>query len=60
MPAALERTAYRPLPPGPKLEDLLCFKYERMVAADNTVQFGSLRIQLLPDKARRSYGDSRK
>jgi hypothetical protein len=35
--------------------DLLCFKYERIVAADNTVQFGPHRIQLLPGKERRSY-----
>ena len=33
----------------------MCFKYERVVAADHTVQFGPQRIQLLPGKERRSY-----
>lgn len=55
VPAAQEGTAYRPLPPELKLDDLMCFKYERMVAADNTVQFGPQRIQVLPGKERRSY-----
>lgn len=55
VPAEQEGTAYRPLPPQLKLDDLLCFKYERIVAADNTVQFGQERIQLLAGKARRSY-----
>lgn len=55
VPAAQEGTVYRPLPPELKLEELMCFKYERMVAADNTVQFGPQRIQVLPGKERRSY-----
>lgn len=55
VPAVQEGTVYRPLPPDLKLEDLMCFKYERMVAADNTVQFGPQRIQVLPGKERRSY-----
>src|SRR6266568_2139731 len=44
MPAPQEGTAYRPLPPGLQLDDLLCFKYERIVAADNTAQFGLQRL----------------
>src|SRR5579863_1967152 len=55
VPAAQEGTAYRPLPPGLKLDDLMCFKYERVVAADNTVQFGPQRIQVLAGPQRRSY-----
>jgi len=55
VPAAQEGTAYRPLPPRLKLDDLLCFKYERVVAADTTVQFGPQRIQVLASKERRSY-----
>lgn len=55
VPAEKEGTAYRPLPAGLALESLLCFKYERIVAADNTVQFGPQRIQVLPGKERRSY-----
>ncbi len=55
MPAPQEGTAYRPLPPGLQLDDLLCFKYERIVAADNTAQFGLQRLQILAGKERRSY-----
>lgn len=55
VPAAGEGTAYRPLSPGLKLDDLMCFKYERVVAADNTVQFGPQRMQVLAGKERRSY-----
>lgn len=55
VPAGQEGTAYRALPPELKLDDLMCFKYERMVAADNTVQFGPQRIQVLAGKERRSY-----
>jgi transposase len=55
VPAAQEGTAYRPLPPGLKLDELFCFKYERIVAADHTVQFGPQRIQVLAGQERRSY-----
>lgn len=55
LPAAQEGTAYRALSPQLKLENLLCFKYERVVAADNTVQFGPQRIQVLASKERGSY-----
>jgi len=55
VPAAQQGSVYRPLPPHLKLDDLLCFKYERVVAADNTVQFGPQRIQLLASKERGSY-----
>jgi hypothetical protein len=55
VPAAQEGTAYRALPPGLKLHELFCFNYERIVAADNTVQFGPQRIQVLAGKERHSY-----
>ncbi len=55
VPAAEQGTAYRPLPSGLKWDDLRCFKYERVVAADNTVQFGPQRIQVLAGPERRSY-----
>lgn len=58
VPAAQEGTAYRPLPAGLSLESLMCFKYERIVSADNTVQFGPHRIQVLAGKARRSYAQA--
>lgn len=55
VPAAQEGTAYRPVPVTFKPEEVYCFKYERVVAADNTVQFGTQRIQVLAGQARRSY-----
>ncbi len=47
--------AYRPLPQMQCLDSLVCFKYVRTVALDNTVTFGEHRLQLLPDQQRRSY-----
>jgi transposase len=47
--------AYQPLSEGTCLETIICFKYERTVALDNTVNFGEHRLQLLPDQQRRSY-----
>jgi hypothetical protein len=55
VPPAEAASAYRPLPADLRLEQLFCFKYERMVAADNTVQLGPHRIHLLPDRHRVSY-----
>jgi transposase len=54
VPAAMEGVAYRPLPSRP-LEELFCFKYVRTVAADNTVQLGEHRLQLLPGRGRVSF-----
>ena len=34
---------------------MLCFKYERVVRADNTVQLGEHRLQLLADDCRLSW-----
>jgi hypothetical protein len=48
-------TAYRPLPEVLNLDTIFCFKYERTVALDNTVTLGEHRLQLLPEKPRRSY-----
>ena len=47
--------AYRPLPETGCLDMIVCFKYVRTVALDNTVNFGEHRLQLLPDQQRRSY-----
>jgi hypothetical protein len=55
VPPAQVGTAYRPLQAGVKVEEVCCFKYVRTVALDNTVQLGEHRLQLLPDKERRSY-----
>jgi hypothetical protein len=51
--------AYRQPPPGLCREGVLCFKYQRTVARDNTVRFGGRTLQLLPDLQRRSYAHAR-
>ena len=53
--AATPGSAYRPLPPDLALETVLCFKYLRVVGADNVVGLGEHRLQLLPTRARASY-----
>ena len=47
--------AYRHLPGNVCLDAILCFKYTRTVANDNTVQFDHTTLQLLPDTHRFSY-----
>ena len=53
--AAQPGTAYRHLPHGLCLDAVLCFKYIRTVANDNTVQFNGVTMQLLSDELRASY-----
>jgi len=55
VPAAQPGSAYRPLPPGFRLEEVLCFKYLRIVGADNVVQLGEQRLQLLASRERASF-----
>src|SRR5579885_3345382 len=57
--AAQEGSVYRPLPAQLKAQEVFCFKYERSVAADNTISLGPHRLQLLAGKARRSYARAR-
>lgn len=59
VPPALPGTAYRPVPDGFTPETVFCFKYTRVVAADNTVRFGDQRLQLLPGRDRVSYAKAR-
>ena len=54
-----EGSAYRPLQETLRAEDLFCFTYLRIVAADNTISFAKQRLQLLPDVQRRSYARAR-
>lgn len=55
VPAAQPGSAYRPWPADLVAEEVFCFKYLRVVAADNTVQLGEHRLQLLPGRERASY-----
>ena len=54
-----EGSAYRPLQETLRAEDLFCFTYLRIVAADNTISFAKQRLQLLPDAQRSSYARAR-
>ena len=53
--AAQAGSAYRQVPPELKLETILCLKYPRKVARDNTVQFSRRTLQLLPPPDHASY-----
>ena len=53
--AAQTGSAYRQPPPGARLDAVLCFKYIRTVANDNTVHFNGSTMQLMPDEHRASY-----
>jgi transposase len=59
VPAQVAGSAYRPLEPAQRLEAICCFKYGRVVAADNTVTFGPHRLQLQPNSTRRSFAQVR-
>ena len=55
VPATQPGSAYRQSPPRARLDAVLCFKYIRTVANDNTVRFGGSTMQLMPDEHRSSY-----
>ncbi len=59
VPAASPEIAYRPLPDDLDLQRICCFKYGRIVAADNTIRFGGHVLQLGPVSGRRSLARSR-
>ncbi len=52
-------TAYRKLTASMDPQMLFSFKFDRQVAADNTVSIGSHRIQIQPDSHRVSYARAR-
>ena len=54
VPAQCPDPAFQPLPPGLRLEQILCFKHRRRVARGNTVKFQWRTLQLLPSQQRRS------
>ncbi len=58
VPAQCPDPAFRPLPADLRLGQVLCFKYKRRVARDNTVKFQRHTrhtLQLLPGRQRPSY-----
>ena len=54
VPAQESEAVYRPVD-GIHLEKVLCFKYRRRVARDNTVRYRRRTLQLLPGTDRTSY-----
>ena len=59
VPARQPGLAYRPLPEGLDPKGVLCFKYRRVVASDNTVQFARGTLQIPPTPKRASYARAR-
>ena len=59
VPAAESELAYRPLPAGFTMHEVFCFKYQRLVDSDNTVQFSQQRLQILGSQSRPSYARAR-
>ena len=59
VPAAQRGPAYREVPSEVDIDGVLCFKYQRSVAHDNTVRFFGHTLQLLLDRERRSYARAR-
>jgi hypothetical protein len=55
VPPADDTPAWRTWPSDQPPERIFCFKYERVVQADNTVRFGARHIQLLPSAERLSW-----
>lgn len=55
VPPAQPELAYRPVAPELDLAGILCFKYQRKVARDNTVRYDWRTLQLLPGTERPSY-----
>jgi hypothetical protein len=52
---ACPESAYVPISPATDLDRLLCCKYTRKVASDNTVRFAGQVLQLLPGRDRLSF-----
>jgi hypothetical protein len=55
VPAAQLGSAYRPLAPGMDVRQVCCLVQRRVVANDDTIQFGGRRLQLLPGRERLTY-----
>ena len=59
VPPAEPGSAYRRPPADFDPDRVSCFKYERVVRADNTVHFGGRHLQLRPTPARASWARAR-
>ena len=59
VPATQPGTASRQPEDGFIPEEVFCFKYQRMVGADNVVRFGKHRLQIMSSNGRLSYARCR-
>jgi transposase len=59
LPAEEPGLAYRSLDPGLDLDRILSFRYQRVVALDNTVRLDGRLIQIPPGLGRRSHATAR-
>ena len=55
VPPQCPDSAFRPIGPELRLQQIMCFKYRRRVARDNTVKFRRHTLQLLPSRLRPTY-----
>jgi hypothetical protein len=55
VPAAQPDAAWQPLSADLNTKEVFCFKYRRIVAADNTISFAGQRLQVEPGPQRKSY-----
>jgi transposase len=58
-PAAHPKSAWRPIPKGVNLEQILCFKEQRVVANDNTVSWHRRVLQIPPSPHRPSFAKAK-
>ena len=59
VPPADPTPAWLPWPRGRSLHDVFCFKYQRLVANDNTVRLGAVVMDIPPNRQRISYARCR-
>jgi len=59
VPPADPAPAWQPWPPGRPHHEVFCFKYQRLVANDNTVRLGAVVIDIPPNRQRISYARCR-
>ncbi len=55
----VEEVAYRIIPKGMDLDQILCIKEERRVQGDNTISYEARRYQILPTKTRLGFAKAK-
>ena len=55
----VEEIAYRPIPKGMDLDQILCIKEERRVQGDHTISYKAIRYQILPTQTRFGFAKAK-